>query len=79
MLNNPSALENVVSFSLNGFSQIWGGVTMRNYKETCKGICGYNLVHKFFVYLLSLKSSQFVVHFSNVIKHGKETIAKHDS
>ena len=52
---------------------------MRNYKETCKGICGCNLVHKFFVYLLSLKSSQFVVHFSNVFKHGKETIAKHDS
>ena len=29
---------------------------MRNYAETCKGICGYNLAHKFFVYLLPIKT-----------------------
>ena len=38
---------------------------MRNYKEMFKGICGYNLVHNFFVYFLPLKSSLFVESFSN--------------
>ena len=38
---------------------------MRNYAETCKGIGGYNSVYNIFVYLLPLKSSVFVVHFSN--------------
>ena len=28
---------------------------MRNYAETCKGICGYNLMYNFFVYFLPLK------------------------
>ena len=35
---------------------------MRNYAETCKGICGYNSVYNFLVYLLPLKSSVFVTH-----------------
>ena len=52
---------------------------MRNYAETCKGICGYNLVYNFFVYLLPLKSSVFVVHFSNAFWHGKEALPKHGS
>ena len=39
--------------------------TMRNYVETRKGICDYNLVYNFFVYFLPFKSSLFVVHFSN--------------
>ena len=38
---------------------------MRNYAETCQGICGYSLVDNIFAYLLPLKSSVFVVHFSN--------------
>ena len=42
-----------------------GGLTMRNYVETCKGICGYSLVYNFFVNLFPLKNSVFVVHFSN--------------
>ena len=46
-----------------GFSQKRGGVTMRNYVETSKGICGYNLVYNFFVYFLPFKSSLFVVDF----------------
>ena len=40
---------------------------MRNYAEACKGICGHNLVYNFFVYPLPLKSSIFVVHFSNTL------------
>ena len=51
---------------------------MRNYVETCKGICGYNLVYNFFVYFLPLTSSLFVVHFSNAFSHGKEALPKHD-
>ena len=52
---------------------------MRNNAEMCKGICGYNLVYNFFVYLLPLKASVFVVHFSNAFWHGKEALAKHGS
>ena len=47
------------------FSRKQGSVTMSNYVETCKGICGYSLVYNFFEYFLTLKSSSFVVHFSN--------------
>ena len=36
---------------------------MRNYAETYKDICGYNLVYNFFVYFFPLKSWLFVVHF----------------
>ena len=50
---------------------------MRNYAETYKGICGYNLAYNVFVYLLSLKVSAFVVHFSDAFWHGKEALAKH--
>ena len=52
---------------------------MRNYAETCKGICGYNLAHIVFLYLLPLKISVFVVDFSNAFWHGKEALAKHGS
>ena len=38
---------------------------MRNYAGTCKGICRYNLVYRFLIQLLPLKSSVFVVHFPN--------------
>ena len=52
---------------------------MHNYAETCKGICGYNLVYNFFVYLLPSKTSVFVVDFSNAFWYGKEALAKHGS
>ena len=52
---------------------------MRNYAETCNGICDYNLAYIFFAYLLSLKTSVFVVHFSNAFWNVKEALAKHDS
>ena len=53
------------------------GVTMRNYAEMCKGICGYNLVYNVFVYLLLLKTSVFVVDFSNAFWHGKKAFVQH--
>ena len=44
---------------------------MRSYAEMCKGICGSKSDYNIFVYLLPLKSSVFVVHFSAVkIVHG---------
>ena len=49
---------------------------MRNYAGTCKGICSYNLVYKFLIQLLPLKSSVFVVHFSNAFWHGNMAFAK---
>ena len=49
---------------------------MRNYAGTCKGICSYNLVYKFLTQLLPLKSSVFVVHFSNAFWHGNEAFPK---
>ena len=52
---------------------------MLNYAETCKGICRYNLMYNFFVYLLPLKSSVFVMHFSIAFSHGREAFAKHGS
>ena len=51
---------------------------MRSYAEKCKGICGYNLAI-LFVYLLPLKTSVFVVDFSNAFWYGKEALAKHGS
>ena len=53
--------------------------SMRNYAEMCKGICSHNLGHNFFIYLLPLKTSVFVVDFSNAFWHGKEALAKHGS
>ena len=55
---------------------------MCNYEEKCKGLLGYNSVYNIFVYLLPLKSSVFVVHFSSASWHGKETrwhVPKHGS
>ena len=63
----------------HGFSRKRGGITMRNYMETCKGICSYNLGYNFFAFFLPSKSSLFVVHFSNAFWHGKEALPKHDS
>ena len=45
---------------------------MCTYAEMCKGICRYNLVYKFLIQLLPLKSSVFVVHFPNAFWHGNE-------
>ena len=52
---------------------------MRNYAETCKGICSYNLVYNFLIQLLFLQSSVFVVHFSNAFWHGNEAFPKGSS
>ena len=49
---------------------------MRNYAGTCKSICSYNLVYNFLIQLLPLKSSVFVVHFSNAFWHGNKTFPK---
>ena len=49
---------------------------MRNYAGTCKDICCYKLVYNFLMQLLSLQSSVFVVHFSNVFWHGNEAFPK---
>ena len=49
---------------------------MRNYAGTCKGICSYNLVYNFLIQLLPLKSSVFVVHFSNAFWHGNKAFPK---
>ena len=45
---------------------------MRNYARICKSICSYNLIYKFLIQLLPLKSSVFMVHFSNAFQHGNE-------
>ena len=45
---------------------------MCTYAEMCKGICRYNLVYKFLIQLLPLKSSVFVVHFPNAFWHGNK-------
>ena len=37
---------------------------MHNYTETCKGICGYDLVYNFLTKLLPIKSYVFVAEFS---------------
>ena len=49
---------------------------MCNYAGTCKGICNYNLVCNFLIWLLPLQSSAFVVHFLNALWHGKEAFPK---
>ena len=49
---------------------------MRNYGETCKGICSYNLVYNFLIQLLPLKRSVLVVHFSNPFWHRNEAFPK---
>ena len=54
-------------------------VTVRNYAETCKGICNYNLVYNFSMQLFQLKILVFVAHFLNAFWHGKETFPKSSS
>ena len=48
---------------------------MRSSVGTYKGICSY----KFLIQLLPLKSSVFVVHFSNAFWHGNEAFPKFSS
>ena len=43
---------------------------MRNCAGTCKGICSYDLVYNFLIYLLPLQSPVFVLHFSNAFGMG---------
>ena len=52
---------------------------MRNYVGTCKGSCSYNLVHNFLIQLLTLQSSNFVMHFSNTFWYGNESFPKGSS
>ena len=52
-------------------------VTMR--EHTRASTCSYNLVYNFLIYLLPLKSSVFVVHFSNAFWHGNEAFPKGSS
>ena len=52
-------------------------VTMRERART--STCSYNLVYNFLIYLLPLKSSVFVVHFSNAFWHGNEAFPKGSS
>ena len=64
---------NVLLGSATGFAGFfcffwkWGDVTIRNYAETCQGICDYNLVYNFFVYVLQLERLVFLVRFSNAL------------
>ena len=51
-------------------------VFMRNYAETCKGICGYNLMYNFFIQLLPIKSYVFVAEFFKGIYHENEAFPK---
>ena len=41
--------------------------------------CSCNLVYNFFIYLLPLKCSVFVVHFLNAFSHGNEAFTKDSS
>ena len=52
---------------------------MRNYAETCKDICGYNLIYNFSINLLALKSYVFVASFSNAFYHVKVSLPKSTS
>ena len=49
---------------------------MRNYTETCKGTCSYNLVYNFSIQLLPLKSLVFVVHFLIAFWHENKAFPK---
>ena len=54
----------------------------RNNAQLCRNVQGHLRVQfsvYFFVYLLPLKSSVFVVQFSNVFYNGKEALPKHGS
>ena len=52
-------------------------VTMRERPRALT--CSYNLVYTFLIYLLPLKSSVFVVHFSNAFWHRNEAFPKGSS
>ena len=52
-------------------------VTMR--ERARASTYSYNQVYNFLIYLLSLKSSVFVVHFSNAFWHGNEAFPKGSS
>ena len=52
-------------------------VTMR--EHTRASTCSYNLVYNFLIYLLPLKSSVFVVHFSNALWYGNKAFLKGSS
>ena len=55
-------------------------VFIENYAWLCgKGICSYNLVYNFLIYLLSLQDSVCVVPFSNAFWHGNKAFAKGSS
>ena len=41
--------------------------------------CSYNVVYNFWIYLLPLKSSVFVVHILNAFWYGKEAFPKDSS
>ena len=49
---------------------------MGNYEGTCKEICSYNLVYNLLIQLLPLKSSVFVVLFSNAFWHRNKASPK---
>ena len=49
---------------------------MRNYAETCKRTCSYNLEYNFLTQLLPLQSSIFVMHFSNAFLAWEQGICK---
>ena len=49
---------------------------MHNYRGTRKGICSYNLVHNFLIKILPIKSSDFLVPFSNAFWHENEAYRK---
>ena len=51
--------------------------TMRERARSSTG--SYNLMNNFLIYLLPLKSSVFVVHFSNALWHGNEAFLKGSS
>ena len=52
---------------------------LRYYVGTCKGICRYNLVYRFLIQLLPLKSSVFGVHFPNAFWQGNEAFPQFSS
>lgn len=67
---------NVVSFKSSGFYRKRGCVTMCNYAGMCKCICSYNLVFNVLIQLLPLRSSVFVMQFSNIFWHRNEALLR---
>ena len=73
------AVENVVSFTLNGFSRKRGCVTMRNYAETCTGNAGYNFVYNFFYIAFAINKLSFCSALFKRIFPVKESFPKGSS